>query len=51
MSLAWESGNDKQTLYLSSKPDITSSPVTMVNSHGKKCQYYHRVATSTFAEM
>ena len=33
------------TLYLSSKPNISPSPVAIVKSHGKKCQNYFRVSS------
>ena len=39
------------TLYLSSKPVTSPSPVAIAKSYGKKCQNYCRVTTSPFAEM
>ena len=46
-----ETINKLCTLYLSSKPHTSSSPVAIVKSHGKKCQNYFRVTTSPFAKM
>ena len=43
--------NKPCTLYLSSKPDTSPSPVTMTKSHGKLYQNYFRVTTSPVAEM
>ena len=40
-----ETINKLCTLYLSSKPNISPSPVAVVKSHGKKCQNYFRVSS------
>ena len=32
-------------------PDISPSPVAIIKSHGKKCQNYFRVRTTSFGEM